>query len=321
MILLSLLLLCTPVARAFHSVEEFLSRQRVLVRLDDGHDWKKNDRVLVLAREDLQLVALGTVRSVRAGAPTMAVVDLVETMGNHQVLAGDVVEASTAELLAKHHVPGYFSLLLADDRGVPARFRELAYMGVFNAEGHTLARKEWLVALTGLQYGVGERTTLKTQTSLLLDGFPNLGFKRRIMRNRYGHLTLNGMAARQVTVNDWVTFAGLVMTFPSNDKFQSHLVVNAAIDGIEEDNPEVKKLNLFPSSDIRTIYEYVTDDWDRVLFGPLFDFETRTVGGTVSQMWIWDTFHFNLGMGTKDVRRLEFKSDAYYVLFDFFWRF
>lgn len=317
---LLLVLLAAP-AVAFNHVESFIGRRRLLVQLDEGHGWVEGDRVLVMAREDQVLVALGKVRSLRETQPPLAVVDIQETMGRNQVLVGDPVELSSAKLLEEHHVSGYFSLLLADDRQVPARYRELAYLGVFNSEGHTLARGEWLVALTGVQYGLGATTSVKTNTGLLLDGFPNLGFKQQLMRNRYGHLTLNGQAARQVSRDDWVSTAGLVMTFPSNDKFQSHLVVNAAIDGIEEDNPEVDKLNLFQDSDIRTIYEYVTDDWDRLLFGPLFNFQTRTVGGTFSKMWIWDSFHLNLGVGTKDVRRLEFKSGGYYALFDFFWRF
>jgi len=321
--LLGLYLLCNSLgALAYHRVESFIGRSEVVVTLDVDHGLSVGDRLAVLARESQTLIAIGRLEKLLADeTPPRALMRIEESVGTSQVLSGDAVEKLTGETLRRHHVNGHLSLLMADDETVPARYKELAYLGVFNSDGHTLAPKEWLVSLTGVQYGLNSGTTLRTQTSLLLDGFVNAGVKQRLMRNRHGHLTISGLAARQINREDWVAVAGLVLTMPSNSKYQTHLVINASLEGIEEDNPEVAKLNLFPDSDVRTIYEYITDDWDRWLFGPLFNFDTKTVGGTVGHLWIWDTFHLNLGIGTKDVSELEFKSGGYYGVFDFFWRF
>lgn len=309
-------------ALAFNQVDSALDENAVLVKLDPEHGFKKGERVVILSRTQGSLVAIGKVKKLQLDQyPEMAVVEIEEIIGNKLVLPSDAVERLTVEVLEKHHVMGHISLMLGQERTIPARYKDLAYLGVFNSDGHTLSDKEWLVSIPQVQYGLTDSFTVKVLTGLYLDGFANIGAKARVMRNHWGQLTLNALTSRQVNRDDWVFQTGLVLTLPSNGRFQSHLVINARIEGIEEDNPEVDKLNLFPESDIRTIYEYVTDDWDRLLFGPSFNFENQSVGGTISHMWIWDTFHLNLGIATKDVSELKFDKDGYYVLFDFFWRF
>lgn len=320
-LLFALLLLCTS-ARAFFKLESFLERKRVLVELDLDYQLKKGDRVIFLTQEKQELVGIGKVREILTSeVPHRAVVDVNEILGDNQLLIGDAMEVLSDKALSQYHVPGNLSLVLGDNEKVPAKYKELAYLGVFNAEGHALAGREWLISPYTLQYGLTDRFTVKTSQSLLLDGFANFGFKQRLMRNRYAHVTMNGLLSRQINRSDWVSQVGMIATLPSNGRFQSHIVVNVQLEDINEDNPEVKKLHLFPDSDIRTIYEYVADDWDRYLFGPLFNFDTKTVGGTVSHMWIWDTFHLNLGVGSKDVSHFRFGEKGYYGQFDFFWRF
>lgn len=321
LITLCLFLLSESVS-AYMKVESFVERRRILVTLDMDYQLYKGQRLMVLTQEKQELVAIGRIKEILISElPHRAVVDIEEILGSNQLLVGDGVELLTPEMIKRYHVPGHLSLILGDSENVSAKYKDLAYLGVFNSEGHTLAQREWLLSLATAQYGITDTTTLKVNQSLYLDGFANAGFKQRIIRNRFMHMTMNGLVSRQINRPDWVTQAGLIMTFPSNEKFQTHVVINANLEGIDEDNAEVKKLNLFPDSDVRTIYEYITDDWDRFLFGPSFNLETRTVGGTVSHMWIWDTFHLNLGLGTKDVSNVEFETSGYYVLFDFFWRF
>lgn len=322
MVILLALISCFN-AFAYHQVESTLDPHTILVRLDPSHELKDGHKVVVLSSADNVLVAIGVVKDFSAGDDGIekAIVAIEEVIENRLIMPNDPVEPLTDEMLAKYHVTGHISLMLGQEEKIPARYKDLAYMGVFNSDGHTLADKEWLVSIPQVQYGLTDSFTVKVLTGLYLDGFANLGGKLRVMRNHWGQLTLNSLASRQVNREDYVFQSGLVLTLPSNGRFQSHLIINARIEDIEEDNPEVDKLNLFPQSDIRTIYEYVTDDWDRLLFGPLFNFETQTVGGTISHMWIWDTFHFNLGVATKDVSEFELSSKGYNIIFDFFWRF
>jgi len=322
MILLFLGLLHFNRALAFHQVEAILDHRQVLVTLDPQHDWREEQKVLLISKSASALVAIGSVASLNEDAePHTARVEVLEVIGAQLVAVGDAVEVLSAENLERYHISGHIGLLLGRDEKIPARYKDLPYLGVFNSDGHTLARNEWLVSLPQVQYGVRDWLTLKVLNTLYLDGFANLGAKVKLLSTQWGQLTMNGLVSRQINRSDWASLAGMVLTLPSNGKFQSHLVVNVRVEGIEEDNPEVDKLNLFPASDIRTIYEYVTDDWNRWLFGPLFNFDTQTVGGTLSHMWIWDSFHLNIGVATTDVSKVEFKQDGYYLVFDFFWRF
>jgi hypothetical protein len=38
-------------------------------------------------------------------------------------------------------------------------------------------------------------------------------------------------------------------------------------------------------------------------------------------MWIWNSFHLNMGLATQDVTELKFGTEGFYPVFDFFWRF
>lgn len=316
------LLVFAQAAWGYNKIDNFIERRRVVVTLDQDHEFVKGERVIILTQEKQELVALGSVGDILiSDFPHRAVIQVDEILGPNQLMLGDAVEKLSPKNLERYHVPGYLSLVLGAREDVPAKYKELAYLGVFNADGHTLANGEWLVSLTSLQYGLSDAFTVKAQHSLYLDGYANIGMKARLMRNRFGHLTINSLLGRQINRDDWASTTGLILTMPSSEKFQSHLIVNANIEDIDEDKAEVKKLNIFPDSDVRTLYEYITDDWDRFIFGPSFNFDDRTVGGTIGHIWIWDTFHLNLGLGTKDVSELEFKSGGYYVLFDFFWRF
>ena len=317
-----LLALLTGPALAYHQVEGAIDHHSLLVRLDPGHGFRPGDKAVMISHDDQTLLAIGTISRVDATTfPPQALVYIEEIIANKLVRPGDALEPLTPEVLERYHVQGHVSLMLSQEESVPARYKDLAYLGVFNADGHTLGDGEWLVSIPQVQYGVNKNLTVKVLNSLYLDGFANAGAKVRLMRNQWGHLTMNSLVSRQVDRDDWVALAGLTLTMPSSEKFQSHLVINARVEGMDEENPEVEKLNLFPPSDIRTIYEYINSDWDRFLFGPLFNFDTQTVGGTFSQMWIWDTFHLNFGVATKDVSEAEFSSKGYNVIFDFFWRF
>ncbi len=309
-------------ASAYHQVDSFIDHRTILVRLEFDHSFQESDRIVIISLPLKKLSALGRVIKITdKESETVAIVSVEELFAEELIIPGDAMEKLTKETLQEYDLTAHISLFLDKEEDVPARYKDLPYLGLFNSDGHTLSRQEWLVSIPQVQYGMSDRWTVKFLNSLLLDGFINAGVKTQLMRNQWGHLSMNALFARQVNRDDWVTVAGLVLTLPSNQKYQSHLIINARIEGINEDNPEVEKLNLFPASDIRTIYEYIRDDWNRLLFGPLFNFQSQTVGGTISHMWIWNSFHLNMGIATQDVTELKFGTEGFYPVFDFFWRF
>ena len=63
-------------------------------------------------------------------------------------------------------------------------------------------------------------------------------------------------------------------------------------------------------------------NWDRVLFGPNYNFDLKTVGGYLGYIAIWDTFHLETTLATTNISsgRLD-ASNGYYLSADMFWRY
>lgn len=275
-----------------------------------------------MSNREEKIIAIGRIRDTEMeGLPDLVKVDIEEIVDNFLVVPGDKVEVLYSRLYVDKNIPGFFSLTLSGGQHTPARFKELAYFGVFTSEGHALDQKELLISPFQLQYGITDEVGVRVVNSLWLDGYANIGAKYQVMKNKYAKITMNGFGAYKVQDQDWISQIGGVISKPSNSKFQSHFMVNVTFDPQYADSKATKDLALFQDSDIRSITEYITDGWNRVLFGPVYNVELQTFGGTVSHMWIWDTFHMSLGIATRDFSNLTFGTKGYYYVYDLFWRF
>lgn len=303
-------------------VKEILSPTQVLVELINPKGFVKDQKVMIISAELKQLVALGYVRDSKIEEhPNSIKIQLEEIISNKLVMIDDTVEVVDYKTLRERDIPGFNSLTLAKGKNIPSEYQELAYFGVFTSEGHTLSKSETLVSPFQIQYGVTDSFGVRVVNTLWLDGYANAGIKGRVLTNKYAKITLNGLGAYKVQSQDWIAQLGGVITVPSNSKFQSHFMFTATLDPQYEDAKATKDLRLFTDSDIRSITEYITDDWNRILYGPVYNVELQTFGGTVSYMWIWSSFHLSLGLATKDFTNLTFGPEGYYYVFDFFWRF
>lgn len=302
-----------------HSIE---SADRVLVEVIEPKDYDKDSKVIIISKDKKVIIGIGTVEAEPfTSMPNGVLVTIDEIVGNFIIMPGDIVAPLNAENLRQYKVPGFNSITLYEGKKIPAEYKELAYFGVFTSEGHALGKKEFLISPFQIQYGLTDDVSVRVVNALWADGYLNLGAKVGVVRNKWAKITVNALGAYKVQSQDWIAQTGVVLTLPSNSKFQQHYMVNVTLDPQSDEAKRTKGLNLFESSEIRSVTEYITDSWDRVLFGPLYNVENQTLGGTLSYMWIWNTFHVSLGLGTKDVTNLEFSSDGYYYVYDLFWRF
>lgn len=321
-ILLLLLLSLFPLSLwASGIVESITMPHQVLVDATNFTGFDEETKVVILSTKNKVIVAIGRVKDKDTGVPNQIKVQIDEIVDNFMVMPGDEVELLDFALFKEKKIPGFTSLTLTGEK-VPSQYKELAYFGVFTAEGHPLDKKEVLVSPFQLQYGLFEKFSVKMVNALWLDGYANVGAKYQVFRNKRAKITLNTMGAYKVQNQDWIGQVGGLITVPSNSKFQSHFMVNVTFDPQFEDAKATNDLGLFKDSDIRSITEYITDRWNRVLYGPVYNVQLQTFGGTVSHMWIWDTFHMSLGIATKDFSNLSFNADnGYYYVYDLFWRF
>lgn len=298
------------------------NRSEVLAEINSA-DGLKEEALVVITGEKGKVIAIGKIQDIeRDQHPMFIKVSLTEVLENNLVMIGDQVSVFDEEYLKKHDVPGFNSLTLGGGNKISSRYKELAYFGVFTADGHTLDEKEFLLSPFQTQYGITDTFGLKIANPLWFDGYLNLGLKGRVVHNKHAKITLNTLGAYKVQRQDWITQWGGVITLPSNSKFQSHFMANFILDPQSKESRATEDLNLFRTSDIRSITEYITDDWNRVLYGPVYNVELQTFGGTVSYMWIWKTLHMSLGVATRDFTELAFGTDnGYYYVYDLFLRF
>lgn len=317
-----LLIFTTSTAFAGATIDRIHSSTEALVALNGEKGFDDEERLVILSKEEKKIIAIGKVRDSKVGEdPNRVKIEIEEIVDNYLVVPGDEVELLSFNLYEAKKIPGFFSLTLNNGEEIPSQFKELAYFGVFTSEGHTLSKKEALVSPFQLQYGVTEKFGVRVVNALWLDGYANVGAKYKVLQNKYAKITMNGLGAYKVQSQDWIGQVGGVITMPSNSKFQKHLMVNVTFDPQFDKARATKDLGLFQDSDIRSITEYITDRWNRILFGPVYNVELQTFGGTVSHMWIWKTFHMSLGVATKDFTNLSFNRDGYYYVYDLFWRF
>lgn len=316
-------LVFTSTAEAyFFPIIKLHNRTQVIAEIPDDHKLVENAMVVITDEAD-KVIAIGRIRDIEnETVPKTVKVQLIEVLENNVILIGDRVSVFNKDFIDHHKIPGFNSLTLGRGGHVPAQYKELAYFGVFTSDGHTLDKNEILVSPFQFQYGINDNLGVKVVNALWFDGYVNGGVKYRAVHNKHAKITINGLGAYKLQQQDWIAQGGGVITLPSNSKFQSHFMGNFIFDPQSKDSRATENLKLFRSSDIRSITEYITDDWNRVLYGPVYNVELQTFGGTVSYMWIWSMFHMSLGVATRDFTNLSFGSDSgYYYVYDFFLRF
>lgn len=303
-------------------VHSIYSPNEVLVEVFEAQGFFKDKKVIIVSAKDDQIIAIGSIRETDISErPGLVKVRIEEIVENLLVMEGDGVELLDFKLFKEKKIPGFTSLTINGNQKIPSQFKELVYFGVFTSEGHNLDKKEVLLSPFQMQYGITDQVGVRVVNALWLDGYANIGGKFQLLRNKRAKITFNTLGAYKVQAQDWIGQFGGVITLPVNSKFQNHLMVNITLDPQYEDAKATKDLALFRDSDIRSITEYMTDNWNRILYGPVYNVELQTFGGTVSYMWIWNTFHASLGIATRDFSNLTFGTKGYYYVYDVFWRF
>lgn len=220
--------------------------------------------------------------------------------------------------------PGRTDLLVHDrERAKSARFRPLFMQGAGIGEtAQTLEDDEILISIFGqLNYGLAERWTVGTLAPGFFFNTPNGSLKYRLINTQDDTVS----TALNVTKIADSRTTGVNLSFYwdsiTSPKMISHTLISFALATIEEaeDTVAVKAAG---TSSLQTGYEWIREDWNRILFGPSYNFETKTLGGYVSSQWIWDRFHLETSLFSVNVRNPRFDpKDGYLFLIEAYWRF
>ena len=168
-------------------------------------------------------------------------------------------------------------------------------------------------------YGATDQLTLSTYVNFLVSGNVNAGVKYKLIESeaarfsvgaQYFHGAGGSLPALQAYLETY-----------SNTRFISHVAVTVYLGNIPAANLQGLEALATLRSTIQTGYEVLLDNWDRVLAGPLYNLESKSVGAYLAYMAVWDHFHISVGVRTENVTQLELDVRGIYPYADVFWRF
>jgi hypothetical protein len=309
-------------------ISGFTSNHDVLVDAGQDHDVPIGAHLLVRSRSGNEV--LGSVEVVaKKVQPEDRHVILQAKISYHEKnsfpLLGDVIEEVDFSKESPLY-PGRGDLEISHQPNISARYKPLYLMSQVAGEtASTLDKNEkFFEIFTYSSYGVTDSLTL---TSILLAdvaGIYNVLAKYRfVATDDFSFSVQTGYVHGQgasTLASDILGFVFYLDT-QTNSKLISHTHFSY---GYRFQAPNANYN--FPTESInsttfQTGYEYIFDNWDRLVIGPSYNFNLKAFGGHLGYVFIWD--HFNLAIYAQTQNFLDFRiaGNAYVPSLDLFWRF
>ncbi|MFN7905787.1 MAG: hypothetical protein ACK5P5_11450 [Pseudobdellovibrionaceae bacterium] len=208
------------------------------------------------------------------------------------------------------------------DQNVSSRYRLLLTQGQNIETAETLWQKESLLFWYGLYYyGLTDRISLGT----LLPGYfvqsPNLSLKTKI-HNGSNNLVAMGLTAVKLP-NQPVTTLNFNFMWDAinSDSNISHTFLSFAFRRYQEADDRTY-IKAFGNTTLQTGHEFLLSNWSRILIGPNFNVENKTIGGYLAWVKMWDRFHLQVSLNSTNIQSVKLSDeDGYYPVIDAYWRF
>lgn len=235
-------------------------------------------------------------------------------------------EIVTADLSQSHNsYLGSTELLARMDTGqnISLRYRPLYTQGPQIGEtAQTLWHLESFITWYGLMaMGLGKRFTISTLAPANFFGIYNFSGKLKIWDSSQNTVSTGLSLTKPKDSERWTLNLTLMWDAFSSQNTVSHTFATLAVYQIEraEDRTAIKAAG---TSSLQTGYEFILGNWDRVLLGPNYNFETKNIGGYLAYKMLWDIFALELSLYSTNVRRFEYDPEnGYSGFFDAYWRF
>ena len=228
--------------------------------------------------------------------------------------------------LTDHHteMPGRFDLVRKDQKNISAKFKPLVYLDYqLGQAAATLDEKENLAGLTIYAYGITNHLQIDTTTILDVVKIPNVGIKGNFLRGEDFSVSAYAKYYRYLKYDNRSAFDfELIIDKASNSNMMtftklSHKVRRPQGSGILTPNIYTEH----SSTEVQTIYGYIFSSWNRLLLGPKYNFEERTVGGAAIYTLFYKHMHWSFALQTPNISNLRLGTESYNYYLDFYWRF
>lgn len=221
---------------------------------------------------------------------------------------------------------GNYNLVRNPDPKVQARYQHLTYLGYWAGHTASLIRKEEkLAGPTLLAYGAHERVQIHTTPLLNLIKTYNIGTKINLIPEENYSFTVgidysifDGKDKKPLDFSlIFDTYASSnILSYTKLTFFGERPQTNSYFTGGEQRFNEAGY-----TAELQNYYGIMLKNWDRIFIGPKYNFDQRLLGGHISYAFIGKNSHFLAGVMTEDFSNSDFSSDAYRLIFDFYWRF
>lgn len=214
-------------------------------------------------------------------------------------------------------------LIKKSKSNISSRFKPIYTQGVVAGDtAETLEKDEFILTYLGqIFYGVYPGWTFGTTAPVNAAGGLNFFSKFRLFSSDQNTLA-TGLTFTRIPQTDQST---VNLTFLwdsySNSSMITHNYLSLAVLSYDKAE-ETTAIKSFASSSIQSGYEFILPNWDRILLGPNYNFERKSIGGYFSYVKIWDRLHVYLSLNTIDIRTLRWSyTEGYYMFLDVYWRF
>ncbi|MGZ3784392.1 MAG: hypothetical protein ACXVC3_07625 [Bdellovibrio sp.] len=209
------------------------------------------------------------------------------------------------------------------NHNISSKYKPLFTQSITAGEtAQTLWEDEYLVNWYGqVSYGIKDWLTFNTVLPLDFLGGPNAAAKARVFES-FSNVVSTGLTFVKIP-NETRSTLNLNVYWDSisSESVISHTLLSVALFSFEQaqDATAIKSLG---TSSFQTGYEFILNNWDRLLIGPNYNFEKKAVGGYLTYVRIWDKFHLSFSLNSTNIASLKYAPvDGYYLAFDAYWRF
>lgn len=217
--------------------------------------------------------------------------------------------------------------LMVKDSGanISPKYKPLYNQGfAIGDTAQTLWEREFIVTFYGqIDYGLKKWLSVGTILTADLVGAWNAWGKAKVYES-YSNVVSVGLKygstdGVQQVKSERLLNLNIFWDSISSESVIGHTTLSLALVTYNEDDSAI--VRTLGGSSLRTGYEVILDNWDRVLLGPIYNFSNNTVGGYLSYMKIWDRFHVSATLNSVDVSNLVVSDQGYYGTVDAYWRF
>lgn len=218
-------------------------------------------------------------------------------------------------------------IIKEEGKKISAKYRPLFTQGFTAGEtAQTLWQDEYMLTWFGqVNYGVKSWLTASTIVPGFFAGAANAAFKAKLY-DSVSNVVSTGLSYAKIP-NQTASSLNLNIFWDSisSESTISHTFVSIALYSFDnaENATVIKSLG---TSSLQSGYELILTNWDRVLLGPSYNFENKTVGGYLTYLKIWDRFHLGASLTSTDITEFTLfpsgeNANGYFVSFDAYWRF